>query len=701
LEAYEATGDPRPLEAALDAAYVLVAGQHRSGGWDYFVTFDPGDKQPMRTCLDDDTTQAALRFLLRADKTLGFKDENIHQATMRGLNSLLCAQYPNGAWFVLWRKPPEPYDPQQYPVLKASYPETWPRTPKGYRLSSRRKRPGLDNMSSVLRVWHYLGLFVHKQFFAPAADTEQRTQRWTMRSQPSFGRVILRWLLFGLAVSPGSPAARGAEAAPVRRPVNMIFLQNDSMDGRVMGCMGHPAMRQATPHLDALARRGVLFRNAYCNSSICCPSRASMWSGLYTHHCEGWNNYQGLEHSDATFGKRLEEAGYLVRTFGKTDYLSGQHSVRARVSAWTRSANLARPQYYPTRPVVIADDQQEVHQGDWQLIDQGIAWLEQQKHSAEKPFLLYIGLGIPHPPFRTSKFYWKKIPESAVSLPPVDQYDHPVMQYQKAVKNWVYGFAPETIREVRHTYFAMIAEFDAMLGRLLAAIARLGLNDSTCVIVTSDHGENAMEHRQWYKMNLYESAARVPLIVAGPGFHRGIAVDAPLSLVDIYPTLMDLAGRSIPAGLDGHSLLPELTGRPSQRPDWVLSEYHDTSCNTGSFMLRQDEWKYIAYVGCEPMLFNLKDDPDETHNLASTRPEMVQQMDRRLRQIVDYPAVDAKVKAYDRASFRAWREETKAKGTYPSTMARLFSGWDREPAEGVAAWTAEDEALIEKWLAQP
>lgn len=220
------------------------------------------------------------------------------------------------------------------------------------------------------------------------------------------------------------------------------------------------------------------------------------------------------------------------------------------------------------------------------------------------------------------------------------------MRYQRAVKAWNHGFSPEMVRKVRRIYFAMIAEFDAMLGELLAAVDQPGLRENTCVIVASDHGENAMEHRQWYKMNLYESSARIPLLAAGPGFKKNLVVESPVSLIDIYPTLMDLAGRASPAGLDGHSLLPELAGRRSSRPDWVFSEYHDTTCNTGSFMLRRGPWKYIAYVGCEPMLFDLAGDPDEVRNLAASRPEIVRELDAQLRKIVDYPAVDAKVKAY-------------------------------------------------------
>jgi arylsulfatase K len=493
------------------------------------------------------------------------------------------------------------------------------------------------------------------------------------------------------------PVARAATPAP-RKPLNIVMLQNDSMDGRAMGCMGHPALKQATLNLDALARRGVLFRNAYTNNPICCPSRASMWSGLYTHHCEGWNNYKGLDKDAPTFQTRLEEAGYVVKTFGKTDYLSGQHSLRARLSAWTRSANIELPNYDESAPVVLPGDQREVHDKDWKLIRRSIEWLKQGRQSPPQPFLLYIGLGIPHPPFRTSQYYYDRIPETALTIPPEDQYDHPVMRYQRAVKGWTHGFSPEMVQKVRRTYFAMIAEFDAMLGELLAAIDTPELRNNTCVIVTSDHGENAMEHHQWYKMNLYESSARIPLLITGPALLHGVTVEAPVSLIDIYPTLMDLAGRSTPAGLDGRSLLPELTGQRSARPDWVLSEYHDTTCNTGSFMLRRGSWKYIAYVGYEPMLFDLAHDPDEVRNLAALRPEVVREMDAQLRRIVDYPAVDAKVKAYDRESFRRWRNEAKATGEYEQTMARLYSGWDKVKANSLRPWTAEDEAHIEKWL---
>ncbi|MBN2309850.1 MAG: hypothetical protein JXR94_12825, partial [Candidatus Hydrogenedentes bacterium] len=169
-------------------------------------------------------------------------------------------------------------------------------------------------------------------------------------------------------------------------------------------------------------------------------------------------------------------------------------------------------------------------------------------------------------------------------------------------------------------------------------------------------------------------------------------------LVDVYPTLMDMAGLPHPGGLDGHSLMPELTGAASERPDWVLSESHDSTCDTGHFMLRRGPWKYIALPGYEPLLFNIEDDPDEVRNAAVDSPEVARRMDALLREVVDYEAVDAKVKAYDRASFRAWREATLAEGTYRDLMARVFSGWDDLEPGDIEPWTDEEEARLLEWL---
>jgi arylsulfatase K len=480
---------------------------------------------------------------------------------------------------------------------------------------------------------------------------------------------------------------------------NIIFIHCDSMDGRVMGCMDHPAMVRATPNLDALADRGVLFRNTYCNSPVCCPSRASMWSGQFTHNCEGWNNHKGLEEGTPTFKTKLDEAGYKTVTFGKTDYLSGYHSIRSRVTSWAGASNVHRPTIRIGPPKVTDDDDPRIHKGDWNNIDKSIEWIKETIESdEEKPFMLYLGIHTPHPSFYTSQRYMDMIEESGITIPKKDKEVHPVIHFQKVAENWEHGFSEETVKLVRHIYFAMIAEVDVMVGKLVEAVEDMGLLENTYIIFGSDHGEMAMEHDMYYKMNMYEPSARVPLIVTGPGVSQGVKVDELVSLVDIYPTLMDMADLEHPQDLDGHSLMPELTGGESLRPDWVICEYHGECRNTNMFMFRHGDWKYIVYTGYEPQLFNVKEDPDEMHDLAKDRPDIVKEMDDMFRQVVDYEEVAARNERYNKESFRKWREEEKKQGTYEETMARIYSGWDNLSDEDIMPWTDEDEKLIEEWL---
>lgn len=482
-----------------------------------------------------------------------------------------------------------------------------------------------------------------------------------------------------------------------KRSASIIIVQTDSHDGRAMGCMGHGAMQGATPNMDALAERGVLFRNMYCNNPVCCPSRASMFSGLFSHHCAGWNNYKGLEPGDSTFLSRLAEGGYRVQTFGKTDYVSGHHTVRARVTPWTRATGIRRPEYRMPGPQVLNDERERVLEHDWRNVDRATQWLTEHSDD-ERPFLLYLGLNQPHPPFSTSRRYLQMIDPEAVALPPPDESAHPVMELMQVKKNWMHGFDEATVRLVRRIYFAMVAEVDAMLGRVLGVVQGADLWGDCCVIFTSDHGEMNMEHGQFYKMCHYEPSARVPLIVAGPGFEQGHEVETLTSLIHLHPTVTDIAGLPPAAALDGQSLLPELCGDGPARPNRAFAEFHGCTSRTGAFMLRLGDWKYVAYPGFRAQLFNLAGNPAEVHDLVNDRPAVAANMDAALRELVDYEAVDARVKEYDRQSFRHWRQGQLDAGTYRETMSRIFSGWDGVGAADAEPWTDADEERVLAWL---
>jgi arylsulfatase K len=479
---------------------------------------------------------------------------------------------------------------------------------------------------------------------------------------------------------------------------NIVFIECDSMDGRAFGAMGLPPVKRATPALDAMAQNGVMFENMYSNNPICCCSRASMLSGQYTFHCHGWNNYKGLPKSQPTFFSEFERAGYNMGIFGKTDYVSGNHTIRARVSAWLRTANLRLPEYNMGPPEILENQEKRVHKNDWETLDRSLAWLR-ENHGTERPFFLYLGLHLPHPEFRTSRYYLDKVDQGSIAIPPKDTYRHPVMECQRIRKAWGHGLDPESVKKTRAIYYAMIAETDSIVGSLIGAVREFGLEGDTYCIFTSDHGEMGMEHEQFYKSNMYEPAVRVPLLVTGPDAGKGLKINRLVSLIDIFPTLMSLAAVETGADLDGHSLSPELLGYGGGLPNRVFSEYHDCSLNASTSMIREGDWKYIGFAGgYEPLLFNLKDDPWEINNLAPKLPGKAAEMKDVLYNISNLDEVAGQVKEYDQDSFRVWRHEQREAGTYEKNMARIYSGWDYLKSGEAVPWNEEHEKIVSAWL---
>lgn len=481
--------------------------------------------------------------------------------------------------------------------------------------------------------------------------------------------------------------------------MNIVFIHTESQDGRLLGFLGNPAFRHATPHMDALAAEGTCFENTYCNTPLCCPSRSSMWSGRFPHQIGAWNNYQGLEPDAPTFADRLEENGYAVRIIGRTDHRSGKHSGASRVCAWTRAAAIPRPVHGETKlPLVTPDGDPPLHQRDQGYVDQACEFLrEQQGKSGQKPFFLHLGFHLAHHAFKTSRHFLEKIPAETVELPLEDSLDHPLLPLQRLQKNWNHALDSDGMRLRRRIYFAMIAQLDAMIGEVLEALDRNGLRDNTWVILSSDHGEMAGEHRQYIKLTPFEASMRVPLLIRGPGGRQGQRITAPASLVDLYPTFLDLAGVTPPEELDGHSLVPEVTGGTVTRPPRVFAEHHSTTCPTGTFLLRRGPWKYIVYPGYPSLLFHLEEDPDELRDLSAEKPEMLRTLDAELREIADYEAIDARAKDQDREHFAEWREKALREGSYEEQMGAFYSGAGHPPGP-VQPWRDEDEERIRQWL---
>ncbi|XP_077418342.1 arylsulfatase K [Vanacampus margaritifer] len=492
---------------------------------------------------------------------------------------------------------------------------------------------------------------------------------------------------------------------------NIVMVMTDAFDGRLTFDPGSKVVQ--LPYVNYLRELGSTFLNAYTNSPICCPSRAAMWSGQFAHLTQAWNNYKCLDTNATTWMDLLETNGYLTKRLGKLDYTSGGHSLSNRVEAWTRDVHfLLRQEGRPVTQLVGNMSTVRVNTVDWKNTDFATDWIHQKAAYSYQPFALYLGLNLPHTyktdslgpaaggsTFRSSPYWLRKVNSELVSVPtwlPLTSM-HPVDYYSTVTKNCSGDFTKEEVEGIRAFYYAMCAEADAMLGRVISALRDTGLLNNTVVIFTADHGELAMEHRQFYKMSMFEGSSHVPLLITGPGLTSGLPVTQLVSLVDLYPTLMDIAEISGIGKLSGRSLLP-LISKDSmfpkrEHPDWVLSEYHGCNVNASTYMLRSGKWKYIAYadgLSVPPQLFDLTRDKEELHNLAFKFPDVLAQLDKRLRSIVDYPNVSATVRVYNKKEFAAWRQTVRSNYSQVIANLRWHIDWQKD--------VVTNERLIDRWL---
>ncbi|XP_019750141.1 arylsulfatase K [Hippocampus comes] len=492
---------------------------------------------------------------------------------------------------------------------------------------------------------------------------------------------------------------------------NIVMVMTDAFDGRLTFDPGSKVLQ--LPYINYLRELGSTFINAYTNSPICCPSRAAMWSGQFIHLTQAWNNYKCLDANATTWMDLLEKNGYLTKKLGKLDYTSGGHSLSNRVEAWTRDVHfLLRQEGRPVTQLVGNMSTVRVNTVDWKQTDLATEWIHQKAASSRRPFAFYLGLNLPHTyktdslgptaggsTFRSSPYWLKKVNSDLISVPtwlPLTAM-HPVDYYSTFTKNCSGDFTKEEVKRIRAFYYAMCAEADAMLGQIISALRVTGLLNNTVVIFTADHGELAMEHRQFYKMSMFEGSSHVPLLIMGPGITSGLQVNQLVSLVDLYPTLLDIAEISGIGNLSGHSLLPLLSKYSmflkNEHPDWVLSEYHGCNVNASTYMLRSGKWKYITYadgMSVPPQLFDLILDKEELHNVAFKFPDVKAQLDKRLRSVVNYPTVSATVHGYNKKEFAAWRQSVGSNYSEVIANLRWHVDWQKD--------VVTNERLIDRWL---
>lgn len=420
---------------------------------------------------------------------------------------------------------------------------------------------------------------------------------------------------------------------------NILIVMADQLSASYLPVAGHPVVR--APAIERLAGGGAVFTSAYSNSPLCAPARFAMVSGQRNSRIGAYDNASELPAAVPTFAHHLRALGYRTTLCGKMHFIGPDqlHGFERRVTTdiypadfgWT--PNWADPQgrfdrwFHNMDSVVNAGVAEATNQLDFddEVGFQAVRELrDAARNSDERPWLLTVSFTHPHDPYAMRQRYWDRYRSEDIDLPRVTAADvHPdphsarlrLLSAMDAVE-----LTEEMVRNARHAYYAAISYVDDWLALLLETLEATGMAENTVVIFTADHGDFLGERDLWYKMSFFEPAARIPLIVFAPGADRGVAVPDPVSLYDVLPTLVDLAGGD-PAGdlghvVDGASLVPQLHGH--RDPDrTVLGEYLGEGAVAPIFMIRRRQWKYVWSAPDGPQLFDLHADPDERRNVAA------------------------------------------------------------------------------------
>ena len=456
------------------------------------------------------------------------------------------------------------------------------------------------------------------------------------------------------------------------QPLNVLFIAVDDLRPDI-GCYG--VKHAKTPNIDRLAARGIVFDKAYCAQAVCSPSRTAILTGLRPDTTKVWDldtHFRDAQPNCVTLPQHFRQNGYHTSALGKIEHHGFEDG-----PSWTE------PRWFPSGEMVKVDEQDwtkhtvtkfegvpsefanpieggdkrkggkaakkgpayEVSpKSDEQLPDGAVA-VEAVKRlaalkAAGKPFFFGVGFVKPHLPFVAPKKYWDMHAPEKIPGPVFVTYPEGTPDFVGHTNGELHAY-PGTPKEnpipddfaktLRHGYNACISYTDAQIGKVLDALDKEGLAESTVIVLWGDHGWQLGEHGLWHKHTNFEIAARAPLLIVLPkSATAGKHCAAPVEFVDVYPTLADVCGLKVPQGLAGMSLKPYLENpdAPMQKP--AISVYPKSSKDHGGalmgYSVRNEQWRATfwrkrnaADIGFIE-LYDEQNDPNETVNLA-TKPE--------------------------------------------------------------------------------
>jgi choline-sulfatase len=416
---------------------------------------------------------------------------------------------------------------------------------------------------------------------------------------------------------------------------NFLILMADQLTSRALPAYGNRVAK--TPHIDALAAEGVVFDSFYCNSPLCAPSRFSFLSGRQVSAIGAYDNAAEFPAQVPTFAHYLRHSGYQTVLSGKMHFCGADqlHGFEERLTTdiypadfgwtpdWTRFDH--RPSWYHTMDSVIqAGPCTRTNQIDF---DDDVVFNARQKlfdmarSKDKRPFCLVASMTHPHDPYVIPRAYWDRYAGVDIDMPRVAIDPKDLDPHSRRLRH-VCGLDLLPVNEAqtraaRRAYYGAVSYVDDQIGVMMAALTDTRYAENTIVLLIADHGDMLGERGLWYKMNFFEPACRIPLIVHSPQRFGPRRVADSTSLVDILPTLCELAGRdaAYATPLDGTSLVPQLHG--ARGADEVIGEYLAEGAIAPLVMIKRGRYKFVHSRVDPDQLYDLTDDPDELENLAS------------------------------------------------------------------------------------
>ncbi len=485
----------------------------------------------------------------------------------------------------------------------------------------------------------------------------------------------------------------------MRERPHILVLMVDQLAAPFLRTYGHQVTK--TPTIDRLAETGVVFENAYTPSPLCAPARASLMTGMLPSRTGVYDNSAEFASSIPTFAHYLRLEGYRTCLSGKMHFVGPDqlHGFEERLTTdvypgdfgwtpdWSRPGERIDWWYHNMSSVKEAGVAEITNQLEY---DDEVAFhavrrlYDYARFEGDAPLMLCVSFTHPHDPYVARQRYWDLYADDDVDLPaaPGLPYAERDPHGRRLFDDLAMGDVDITeadVRASRHGYYASLSYVDERIGDVLDAFQACGLAEDSIVIFASDHGDFLGEHGLFYKMSFLEHASHVPLIVHAPERFEARRVPEPVSLLDVTPTLADLArpGSSdeLSAPVDGRSLLPLLAG--GAEPDrTVAAEYLAESALAPMVMLRRGRWKFIHTPSDPDLLFDLENDPLELVNLAEAPDQagLVRELREEAGERWDLDAVERDVRASQQARLAVFRALQQGV-TYP---------WDFQPSRAAA-----------------